>query len=60
MTFLNKCRTCGQEIELTKEESRASRGYLQGAVIPSYCQWQYNINPKDKGKDDARNYKRIA
>jgi hypothetical protein len=53
--FLNKCRTCGQDI-CSESETRASRGFLEGAVIPAYCKWQYNIDPKAKGKDEARRY----
>lgn len=53
--FLNKCPRCGQDIA-TEKETRASRGYLEGAVIPAYCDWQYNIDPKAKEKDEARRY----
>lgn len=45
--FLEKCRTCGQEIN-NKEETRASRGYLEGAVMTAYAEWQYGINVRDK------------
>lgn len=44
--FLEKCRTCGQEIA-NKEETRASRGYLEGAVMTAYAEWQYGINIRD-------------
>jgi hypothetical protein len=53
--FLNRCPKCGQDI-CTETETRASRGYLEGAVIPAYCNWQYNIDPRAKGKDEARRY----
>jgi hypothetical protein len=56
MSFLDKCRTCGQEIQVEKDESRASRGYMEGAVIPAYCEWQYNIPTRSKGYDEARRY----
>ena len=38
------------------EESRVSRGYLNGAVVPSYCHWQYGIDPRELGKSDQRAY----
>lgn len=44
--FLDKCRTCGQEINYDKE-SKASRGYLEGAVMTAYAEWQYGINVRD-------------
>lgn len=53
--FINKCPKCGQDI-CTETETRASRGYLEGAVVPAYCHWQYNIDPRAKGKDEARRY----
>lgn len=37
-------------------ESRQSRGYLYGAVVRDYCAWQYGIDPRERGKDDARKY----
>ena len=36
------------------EESKESRGYLEGAVVPAYCHWQYNIDPREPGKAEAR------
>jgi hypothetical protein len=36
------------------EESVSSRRFLEGAVIPAYCEWQYGINARDLGKDEAR------
>lgn len=38
------------------EDSRESRGYLYGAVIPTYCEWQYNIPAREKGKTDTREF----
>jgi len=55
MSFLNKCRTCGQEIQL-ETETRASRGYLEGAVVPAYCEWQYNIKQNEKSQQDNRRF----
>lgn len=54
--FLGNCRTCGKPISADPEESNASRGYLEGAVIPTYCEWQYGIDPRQKGMADSRRY----
>ena len=36
-------------------ESRKMRRYLEGAVVPAYCQWQYEIDPTDTSlRDEAR------
>lgn len=56
MDFIGHCSKCGQKIGQGGDESRASRGFLEGAVIPAYCEWQYNIPAKAKGYDDARRY----
>lgn len=37
-------------------ESTKGRGYLEGAVIPQYCKWQYDVNPKDPQKDETRRF----
>lgn len=37
-------------------DSYKSRRYLEGAVIPEYCRWQYNIDPRDPQRDEARRY----
>lgn len=37
-------------------DSVKKRRYLEGAVIPEYCLFQYGIDPKDPEKDDARRY----
>jgi hypothetical protein len=36
--------------------SKEQRGYLEGAVIPSYAKWQYSLNPRNpKTAKVARN-----
>lgn len=36
--------------------SRKQTGYLEAAVIPTYAQWQYGLNPRDpKNHETARN-----
>lgn len=35
-------------------ENKKKRRYLEGAVIPAYCQWQYGIDPREPGMDEAR------
>lgn len=36
--------------------SKKQTGYLEGAVIPAYAQWQYGIDPKNpKDREKARN-----
>lgn len=35
-------------------DSIKGRGYLEGAVIPAYCEFQYDINPKETGKSEQR------
>lgn len=55
MSFLpERCDRCGQKIVHDGEESVASRGYLEGAVIPEYCRWQYGIDPRAKGMATQR------
>jgi hypothetical protein len=44
------------KIEPITEETRKGRKYLEGAVVPSYCKWQYGIDPRDPEKDEARRY----
>lgn len=46
MPLLGKCRTCGQEIAM-ETESKASRGFLEGAVMTAYASWQYGIDIRD-------------
>ena len=38
------------------EESRNARRYLEGAIIPAYCKWQYDIDPRAKEKDESRRF----
>ena len=42
------------KVEPIINESGKSRRYLEGAVIPSYCKWQYNIDPREPGAQDKR------
>ena len=37
-------------------ESENSRGYLEGAIIPTYCKWQYGIDPRDRGRNEQRRF----
>jgi hypothetical protein len=37
-------------------ESENSRGYLEGAIIPTYCKWQYGIDPRARGKNEQRRF----
>lgn len=40
---------------IPKDEERINRRrYLEGAVIPAYCEWQYGINARDLRRDEAR------
>lgn len=34
--------------------SKSQRGYLEGAVIPTYCYWQYGIDPRKPNEDKVR------
>lgn len=38
------------------EESKDARSFLEGAVIPSYCKWQYGIMPNDKNRSEQRRF----
>jgi len=38
------------------EETIKGRRYLEGAVIPAYCEWQYKINARNRGKDEQRRF----
>lgn len=38
------------------QESPKARRYLEGAVIPEYCLFQYGIDPRDRGKDEQRRF----
>lgn len=41
------------EITPIVAESKNKRRYLEGAVIPEYCKFQYGIDPRDKSKREA-------
>jgi hypothetical protein len=36
-----------------KRESKKMRGYLEGGIVPSYCKWQYDIDPRDRSSQTA-------
>lgn len=38
------------------KESPKNRRYVEGALIPAYCEWQYGINARDYGKDEQRRF----
>ena len=42
------------KVEPIIQESANRRRYLEGAVIPAYCKWQYGIDPRESGKSDQR------
>lgn len=42
------------KIEPVIEESTNRRRYLEGAVIPAYCKWQYSIDPREPGQGEKR------
>lgn len=44
------------EISPVIEESRECRGYLEGGIVPAYCEWQYKINARDRGKSEQRRF----
>lgn len=44
------------EITPVTVESIKARKYLHGAVEPSWCKWQYGIDPRDKGLSDQRHF----
>lgn len=37
-------------------ETIESRGFLEGAVVPAYCEWQYGVSAKDLGKSEQRRF----
>ena len=43
-------------IEPIIEDSVKSRRYLEGAVMPAYCEWQYAINAREPMKDESRRF----
>lgn len=44
------------EISPVVNESQKSRGYLEGAVVDAYCEWQYGINPREKGRQEQKRF----
>lgn len=42
------------EVKPVMSDTKKGRRYLEGAIVKSYCRWQYGINPREKGMDDAR------
>lgn len=50
--WLKKYRSFSLEPEVTETEE--SRGYLEGGVIPAYCEWQYGINARDPRRQEQR------
>lgn len=44
------------EIRPIRTESRKARGYLEGAIIPAYCHWQYGIDPRDRRRHEQRRF----
>lgn len=38
------------------QDSTKGRRYLEGAVIPEYCKFQYSIEPRDPNRDEARRF----
>ncbi len=46
----------GFYIEPDIAESVKGRRYLEGAVIPEYCLFQYNIDPRDPNKSEQRRF----
>ena len=47
-----------QEYNLKAEikESVKARGYMEGGVIPAYCKWQYDINPRSPELSERRRF----
>ncbi len=37
-------------------ESNRKRRFLEGAIVPAYCEWQYGISARDLGKDEQRRF----
>lgn len=38
------------ELTPRKRSSKNQRGYLEASVVPEYCNWQYQIDPRDVKK----------
>ena len=54
MEWLKKYKTF--EICPVITESREVRGYLEGGIVPAYCEWQYGINARERGKSEQRRF----
>lgn len=52
--WLKKYKTF--EISPVINESREVRGYLEGGIVPAYCEWQYGINARERGKAEQRRF----
>lgn len=52
--WLKKYKTF--EISPVINESREVRGYLEGGIVPAYCEWQYGINARERGKSEQRRF----
>jgi len=44
------------EIKPIVKESIQVRGYLEGGIIPAYCEWQYEIDPRERGRSEQRRF----
>lgn len=44
------------EVKPVQPDTKNGRRYLEGAIIPSYCRYQYGIDPREQGKDEIRRY----
>ena len=36
------------------KDSWKNRKYLEGAIVPAYCEWQYEISARESGKSEQR------
>ena len=54
LTWFQKFKTF--HIVPADTETVKGRGYLEGAVIRAYCEWQYGIPARDSGKDEQRRF----
>jgi len=44
------------DLEPRIQESKESRGYLEGGVVRAYCEWQYGIDARAGGKSEQRRF----
>lgn len=42
------------ELTARIRSSRSQRGYLEGAIVPVYCYWQYGIDPRQPNEEKVR------